>query len=154
MIRIAPDFWGREPGLAANLLLPFSATWELAGRMRRALAHPYDAPVPVICVGNLVAGGAGKTPVTLALAAWFAGRGVAVQVVTRGYGGRLAGPSLVEPGRHNYGEVGDEALLLAQRVPSWIARDRAAGIAAACRHRRGGAPAAGHRRGRGDIRLR
>jgi tetraacyldisaccharide 4'-kinase len=131
MIRIAPGFWGREPGLAADLLLPFSAAWSAAGRVRRALARPYRAPVPVICVGNLVAGGAGKTPVTLAIAAWFARRDVIVHVVTRGYGGRLAGPCGVDRLRHRFGEVGDEALLLAARVPSWIARDRAAGIAAA-----------------------
>ena len=131
MIRVAPDFWAREPGLAADLLLPFSAAWDAAGRLRRALAHPYCAPVPIVCVGNLVAGGAGKTPVTLALAAWFIERGVAVHVVTRGYGGRLAGPFKVDPRRHNFGEVGDEALLLAARVPTWIARHRAAGIAAA-----------------------
>ena len=131
MIRVAPDFWGREPGLAADLLLPFSAVWDAVGRLHRALAHPYCAPVPVICVGNLVAGGAGKTPVTLALAAWFVERGVAVHVVSRGYGGRLAGPFRVDLRRHNFGEVGDEALLLAGRVPTWIARDRAAGIAAA-----------------------
>jgi tetraacyldisaccharide 4'-kinase len=131
MIRVAPDFWGREPGLAADLLLPFSAAWDAAGRLYRALAHPYRAPVPVICVGNLVAGGAGKTPVTLALAAWFAGRGLAVNVVARGYRGRLSGPCRVDLFRHNFGEVGDEALLLAARAPTWIARDHAAGIAAA-----------------------
>lgn len=131
MIRTAPGFWARKPGLAADLLLPFSAAWDVAGRLRRGLAHPYRAPVPVICVGNLVAGGAGKTPVTLELAAWLAARGVAVNVVSRGYGGRLAGPCKVDASRHHFSEVGDEALLLAARVPSWIARDRAAGIAAA-----------------------
>ncbi len=131
MICTAPGFWAKEPGLAADLLLPFSAAWDVAGRLRRGLAHPYRAPVPVICVGNLVAGGAGKTPVTLALAAWLSARGVAVNVVSRGYGGRLAGPCEVDPMRHRFGEVGDEALLLAAGVPSWIARDRAAAIAAA-----------------------
>ncbi len=131
MNRVAPGFWGSEPGLAADLLLPFSAAWDAAGRVRRALTRAYRAPVPVICVGNLVAGGAGKTPVTLALAAWFAARGVAAHVVTRGYGGRLEGPCKVDLRRHHFGEVGDEAQLLAARAPSWIARDRAAGIAAA-----------------------
>jgi tetraacyldisaccharide 4'-kinase len=85
----------------------------------------------VICVGNLVAGGAGKTPVTMGLADWFAARGIAVQVVARGYGGRLAGPIRIDPSRHDAGEVGDEALLLAARAPAWIARNRAAGVAAA-----------------------
>ena len=77
--------------------------------------RPSRAPVPVICVGNLVAGGAGKTPVALALAALAREpRGhTAVHIVTRGYGGRLAGPVRVDPARHDRREVGDEALLLA-----------------------------------------
>ena len=127
----APAFWGREAGLAADLLLPISAAWDAAGRLRRALARPLRAPSPVICIGNLVAGGAGKTPVTLALGDWFAARGITAHVVARGYRGRLAGPIRVDPSRHDAGEVGDEALLLAARLPAWIARDRAAGVAAA-----------------------
>jgi tetraacyldisaccharide 4'-kinase len=117
--------------LAADLLLPFGVAWDAAGRLRRALAQPLRVPVPVVCVGNLVAGGAGKTPVTMALADWFTARGIAVHVVARGYRGRLAGPMQVDPSGHNAGEVGDEALLLAARTPAWIARDRAAGVAAA-----------------------
>ncbi len=101
MMRAAPVFWGEEAGLAADLLAPFGAAWDAAGRLRRALARPYRAPVPVICVGNLVAGGAGKTPVTLALADWLVANGVAVHIVTRGYGGRLAGPLRVDAPRHD-----------------------------------------------------
>ncbi len=130
-MRNAPDFWGRESGITAGLLLPFGAAWDAAGRVRRALTRPFHASVPVVCIGNLVAGGAGKTPVTLALADWFSARGIAVHVVTRGYGGRLAGPTRVDPTRHEAGDVGDEALLLAARAPSWIARNRVDGIVAA-----------------------
>ncbi len=130
-MRAAPEFWARKPTLAADLLLPIGAAWDAAGRLRRALARPSHAPVPVICVGNLVAGGAGKTPIVIALAAWLASRAVAVHIVTRGYGGRLAGPVRVEPRRHDFAAVGDEALLLAAGAPSWVARDRSAGIAAA-----------------------
>ena len=75
----------------------------------------YCAPVPVVCVGNLVAGGAGKTPVVLALISHLAARGLEVHVVTRGYGGRLGGPVRVDPARHDAAAVGDEALLLAAR---------------------------------------
>jgi len=130
-MRSAPEFWGREPGLAATLLLPIGAAWDAAGRLRRALARPYHAPVPVICVGNLIVGGAGKTPIALALAARLIARDVAVHFVTRGYGGRLAGPVRVDGARNDAAAVGDEALLLATRAPCWVARDRAAGIAAA-----------------------
>ena len=127
----APLFWDKPPGLASGLLTPFGAAWDIAGRLRRAAARPYRAPVPVVCVGNLVAGGAGKTPVVLALCDYLAGHGIAAHVVTRGYGGRAAGPVRVEPSRHDAESVGDEALLLARAAPCWVARDRAAGVRAA-----------------------
>ena len=85
----------------------------------------------MVCVGNLVAGGAGKTPVALSLAAHLVSRGIAVHIVTRGYGGRLGGPVRVDPARHDAAAVGDEALLLAARAPCWVARDRAGGVRAA-----------------------
>jgi tetraacyldisaccharide 4'-kinase len=99
--------------------------------LRQAFARPYYPPVPVVCVGNLVAGGSGKTPVALALTAHLVSRGTAVHIVTRGYGGRLGGPVRVDPARHDAAAVGDEALLLAARAPCWVARDRADGVRAA-----------------------
>src|SRR5437764_3262739 len=127
----APEFWHEPPGLAANLLAPVGAAWDIAARLRRAVARPYRAPLPVVCVGNLVAGGSGKTPIVLSLAGMLREAGIAVHIVTRGYGGDLAGPVRVDPGRHDAIAVGDEALLLAAQAPCWVARDRAAGIAAA-----------------------
>src|SRR5437763_6150693 len=85
----APEFWHAPPGLAAGLLAPVGTAWDAAARLRRAVARPYRAPVPVLCVGNLVAGGSGKTPVVLSLAALFAERKIAVHIVTRGYGGSV-----------------------------------------------------------------
>ena len=128
---IAPAFWHQPPGLLAHLLSPIGAACDAAGHLRRVISRSYRAPVPVVCVGNLVAGGAGKTPVALALAAWFLERGVPVHIVTRGYGGRLRGPLRIDPDRHDAVAVGDEALLLAARAPCWVARDRAAGVRAA-----------------------
>jgi tetraacyldisaccharide 4'-kinase len=130
-MRAAPAFWGEPAGLLADLLSPIGAVCDTAGRLHRAMSRSYCPPIPVVCVGNLVAGGAGKTPVTLALAAWLARRGVLVHVVSRGYGGRLRGPVRVDPIRHDASAVGDEALLLASRAPCWVARDRAAGVRAA-----------------------
>ena len=127
----APEFWHEPPGLIAGLLAPFGAAFDAASRLRRAVVRPYRAPVPVICVGNLVAGGSGKTPVVLSLAGLLAARGIAVHVVTRGYGGRLGGPVRVDPTRHDAAAVGDEPLLIAARTPCWVARDRAAGVRAA-----------------------
>jgi tetraacyldisaccharide 4'-kinase len=128
----APAWWDRDParpGLGPRLLLPLGALYA-AATARRVRAKGHRAGVPVICVGNLEAGGAGKTPVVIALAERLAGRGVAVQVVSRGHGGSLAGPVRVGPG-HRAGEVGDEPLLLSAFAPVWVARDRAAGVRAA-----------------------
>src|SRR5665213_1216065 len=99
-----PDFWSEPPGLVAGLLAPVGAAWDAAGRLHRAVARPYRAPVPVICVGNLVAGGSGKTPVVLSLAAALAA--TAPHAVTRGYGGRVAGPVRVDPACHDAEQVG------------------------------------------------
>ena len=131
LTRTAPAFWAGSPGLLADLLLPLGAAWDAIGRARHALSSCYRATVPVVCVGNLVAGGAGKTPVTLALAAWLRERGVPTHVVTRGYGGYLRGPVRVDPASHDALAVGDEALMLAARTPCWVARDRVAGARAA-----------------------
>ena len=131
MRAVAPGFWARPPGVLAELLWPAGAVWSAAGRLRRALVHPYCPPIPVICVGNMVAGGAGKTPVTLALGADLITRGIAVHIVTRGYGGRLRGPVQVDSDCHDAAAVGDEALLLALRAPCWVARNRADGVRAA-----------------------
>jgi tetraacyldisaccharide 4'-kinase len=127
----APEFWDTPPGLAAALLAPAGAAWSAAAVLRRGLVRPYRAPVPIICVGNLVAGGSGKTPIVLSLAQLLSVRGIGVHIVTRGYGGRLTGPVRVDPQAHDADAVGDEALLLAAAAPCWVARGRAAGIRAA-----------------------
>jgi tetraacyldisaccharide 4'-kinase len=127
-----PEFWDEAPGpgasILAGLLAPVGAAIDAASRMRRALAHPYRAPVPVICVGNLVVGGAGKTPVVLALTDILRQIGMSPHIVMRGYGGRLAGPVRADPATHDAAAVGDEALLAAAQAPTWVARDRAAGV--------------------------
>lgn len=121
-----PRFWyAPRPTLAARLLQPLGALYA-AGTARRLARPGYKASVPVVCIGNLTIGGTGKTPTALALLERFAG----FHVVTRGYGGRLAGPVQVHP-RHLAEEVGDEPLLLAPFAPVWVAKDRAAGVRAA-----------------------
>ena len=126
----APAFWSRRTPLS-TLLVPLGALYAGAGRLRRLMATPRDAGVPVVCIGNLVAGGAGKTPVAIAVARHLIARDIAVHFLSRGYGGMLPGPVRVAPGRHDAAEVGDEPLLLAEVAPCWIARDRVAGAVAA-----------------------
>lgn len=127
---MAPAFW-RQNTLLARLLMPAGALYAVAGRLRRWRTRPYRVAVPVICVGNLVAGGAGKTPVALAVTQMLQNMGVAAHVVTRGYKGREAGPLKVDPARHTAEAVGDEPLLLAAAVPTWVARNRVDGARAA-----------------------
>lgn len=127
----APGFWTRPPGPLSTLLAPASAIWTAVGRVRQRRADPWRAPVPIVCVGNLTAGGAGKTPVALDLLDRLTARGVAAHALSRGHGGRLAGPLRVDPANHTAADVGDEPLLLAAAAPAWIARDRAAGARAA-----------------------
>jgi tetraacyldisaccharide 4'-kinase len=125
-----PEFWARQ-GLLPSLLRPLAWAYAAGGAARRAWIHPWRAPVPVICVGNLVAGGAGKTPVALSLAQKLRERGAGVHLLSRGYGGSLDGPLAVDPARHVASQVGDEPLLLAAMAPCWVARDRVAGAKAA-----------------------
>ena len=125
----APDFWS-EPGGAGLLLAPAGHIHSALSRCRRRWTTPWRAPVPVVCVGNLVAGGAGKTPVALALGLLLREQGRNIHFLSRGYGGRSKGPLRVDPANHDARDVGDEALLLAELAPCWIARDRAAGARA------------------------
>ena len=126
----APEFW-TSGGSLATLLAPAAAVYDLAGRLRRGITHPVKASVPVVCVGNLTVGGAGKTPVALAITQRLRAHGKQVHILTRGYRGRMTGPVAVDPARHTAREVGDEALLLAAAAPTWVARDRPAGARAA-----------------------
>jgi len=93
-------------------------------RLRR---RGWRAERPVVCVGNFTVGGAGKTPTALAVAQLLLGAGERPFFLTRGYGGALAGPVLLDPARHRADEVGDEPLLLARVAPTIVARERPGG---------------------------
>ncbi|MGO1120281.1 tetraacyldisaccharide 4'-kinase [Rhodovibrionaceae bacterium A322] len=122
----APAFWSR-PGLIPTLLQPLAWLYSEAGRHRWRKARPLSLSLPVVCIGNLVAGGAGKTPVVLKLIAELQALGYSPHVLLRGYGGSESGPLQVQPAVHQVEQVGDEALLLAAQAPTWISHDRAAG---------------------------
>ncbi|KFN47152.1 tetraacyldisaccharide 4'-kinase [Arenimonas metalli] len=95
---------------------------------RRGWKPTHRLPVPVIVVGNLVAGGSGKTPLTIALANGLAERGWRPGIVSRGYGRRSRGPVRVTPGMAA-SECGDEPLLIARQtgLPVCVDSDRVAG---------------------------
>jgi tetraacyldisaccharide 4'-kinase len=111
------------------MLQPVAAMYDRIGQARIRRTKPYQASVPVICVGNFTAGGAGKTPTAIALAEALIGMQLAPGFLTRGYGGRTRGPQWIAP-TDSADDVGDEPLLLARQGPTLIARDRALGARA------------------------
>jgi tetraacyldisaccharide 4'-kinase len=119
-----PAFWWR-PGTGA-LLVPLAALYGAAAAFRMQ-ARGRGAGVPVICLGNLTVGGAGKTPAALAVAELLHAARERPFFLSRGYGGKLAGPVRVNPALHRAADVGDEPLLLARLAPTVVARDRVAG---------------------------
>jgi tetraacyldisaccharide 4'-kinase len=128
-MRKAPAFWWRAGrGAPALALWPLAKLWGLRSAARMNRAPRLRPPVPVICIGNFVLGGAGKTPTALAVARMARSRGLKPGFVASGYGGRAAGTLLVRPG-DSATLVGDEPLLLAAVAPTVIGRDRAAAAA-------------------------
>ena len=121
-----PAFWQHKT-LLSTLLMPIAYLYETFSTFARLKTAPVTLPIPVICIGGVTAGGAGKTPVAL----YFGNRMKALQVnafyLTRGYGGSLVGPVRVNPEKHTAAEVGDEPLLLAQMLPTIKCADRLAG---------------------------
>jgi tetraacyldisaccharide 4'-kinase len=123
-----PAFWWRS-GTGA-LLAPLGAIYGAVAALRMR-SRGRQAGVPVICVGNLAVGGAGKTPAALAVAQLLHAAHERPFFLSRGYGGRLAGPVRVNPALHRAADVGDEPMLLARLAPTIVARDRVAGAALA-----------------------
>jgi tetraacyldisaccharide 4'-kinase len=126
----APDFWTRDDPSARAVvaaLTPLGWVYGAVTEWRRTHALPHRAHAKVICVGNLTAGGSGKTPVVLAIARMFQARGKRTAILSRGYGGRLSGPVIVDPAIHDARDVGDEPLLLARSAPVIVSRDRRLG---------------------------
>jgi tetraacyldisaccharide 4'-kinase len=121
-----PGFWREPPGTVTALLAPVAAIYGAiaAWRLRQPGQH---AGAPVICIGNLTHGGTGKTPAALVVGGLLKSSGARQFFLSRGYGGRLAGPVQVDPARHGARDVGDEPQLLVRAAPTVVARDRVAG---------------------------
>lgn len=129
-----PRFWfnpRKTPGAAARLLAPLGwiHAWLTARRVVGGAG--FRPEIPVICVGNLNAGGTGKTPTVIALVAYLKSLGMRPFVISRGHGGALHGPVEVDERQHTARQVGDEPLLIAAFTRIWIGKDRAAAAMAA-----------------------
>lgn len=121
----APEFW-RHDSLLPRLLAPLGAM--TASATARGVRRPgLSLGIPVICIGNVGIGGAGKTILAREILQRLQARERTPFALTRGYHGRLSGPMQVDPRRHTARDVGDEALLLASLAPTIVAKDRAAG---------------------------
>ncbi len=126
----APEYWYSDNAIA-HALVPLTYLWRIAVAVRRRLWQGSRVAIPVVCVGNLVVGGAGKTPLAIAVARHLAAHGKKPHFLTRGYGGRTRGPLRVDPAVHDARDVGDEPLLLARVAPTWVAHNRLKGAIAA-----------------------
>ena len=122
-----PPFWFEPAGLKAWLMAPFSLLYSRAAALAMHARAAGGVDVPVLCIGNFVAGGGGKTPTALALAETARRRGFKPGFLSRGYGGKISGPARVEPERHNAGDVGDEPLLLARSAVTVVSSNRLTG---------------------------
>lgn len=124
----APAFWYKPKGILSTLFLPFGWLYGIGGKLLGTSKKVQRFPIPIISIGNIVCGGAGKTPTAIALAQLLQQRGHEVHFVTRGYGGSQRGPVEVDLTNHSSLDVGDEPLLLARHAPTWVAKERASGV--------------------------
>ena len=127
-IAVVPRFWHKEhaaKSLWPDLLVPFSVIYYLIFLLKQKYTKPQKANVPIICIGNVTAGGAGKTPVAIALAEELKKiTNKKICFSSRGYKGAAIGPLKVDPNIHDAKQVGDEPLLLAKALECWVGKYR------------------------------
>jgi tetraacyldisaccharide 4'-kinase len=121
-----PAWWYR-PSLFARLLAPLGWLYYAIAVLRRALTQPKTPAIPTLCIGNVVAGGGGKTPVAVAIGQWCKAQNINAFFVSRGYGGSMIEPTLIST--HTAAEAGDEPLLLVRILPTVVGKNRAAAVA-------------------------
>ena len=130
-----PSFWYRsedsKPPFIETIITPLSSLYALAHKIHQASKTPEHFDIPIICIGNIVAGGAGKTPVAIALEKIIKSNKLAKNAffLTRGYGGHLKHPLVANNQSHNFKEIGDEAILLSKHASTIVSKKRTLGAA-------------------------
>ncbi len=123
-----PEFWQKR-GFVSNLLLPFSLLWLLGSWFSSIFTKTYVSKCKIICVGNVLAGGVGKTPFAMSLMAGLQKLEPNLKFVflSKGYAGTLKNATLLE-NHHSFHDAGEEALNLRKIAPVIIAKSRKEGV--------------------------
>lgn len=122
-----PKFW-RPKSILSKVLTPFSLIFKTISNLRCYFSTPISSKKPLICIGGVTVGGAGKTPVSISIGHLLKAEGYRVCFLSKGYGGKFKGPTRVNPQLHLSQDVGDEPLLLSKTAPTIISRDRKEGL--------------------------
>jgi len=128
-----PSFWYPKDGdhtpVKAKLLQPLSCLYGLGFKIHQTIKTPQKVDIPVVCIGNLSAGGTGKTPTCLSVLEIVKESGIVKNphFLMRGYGGAERGPLLVDRNKHSAWDVGDESLILSEAAPTIVSADRYSG---------------------------
>lgn len=116
----APKFWYiKKDTIYSKILYPLSLVFRLGTKIRNITSRTNKSSLPIICIGNIVVGGAGKTPVALKIGRILIKSGYNPHFISRGYAGIIKSSTLVQPW-HSPKSVGDESLLLSDIAPTWI----------------------------------
>ncbi len=121
-----PIFWYKKKNIFSLLLIPFSFIWLIGSFLNKKKAVRYD--IPIIKIGNVVAGGAGKTPTVLSLSEKLISSKINVHIICRSYKSSVNKSVQVNTKIHTYKEVGDEALMCAAVAPTWVGKKRSDSI--------------------------
>ncbi len=121
---LTPKFWYVKKSIYPLLLTPFSCLWEYGSNIRAKRKNRKIIDIPIICIGNIVAGGAGKTPSVLALLEILLPLKMNLHVIYKGYKIKNKSTLKVDRNVHDHLEVGDEPLFLSKKTTTWVTNNR------------------------------
>ena len=120
----APKFWYQKKDTYLSIsLYPLSLLFRFGTKMRNLVSTKQQSSLPIICIGNIVVGGAGKTPVSLKMGKLLIKAGYKPHFISKGYAGLIKKSTLVQSW-HSAISVGDESILFSKVAPTWIGVDR------------------------------